>query len=149
VTKSDKKEILISNGTYNKKHQQVKDEKFLTMDFYDPMDIVQVKYEMLKNTINGGQGVAKTAEEFGFSKMSYYNIKNAFEKKGMLALIPEKTGPKEAHKLTPQCQEYIDKYIQDNPAASSSNVAAALMADKGVGISKRTIDRYRAKKKPR
>ena len=43
-----KKAILIENGTFNKNYKNVKISKFIDDRFYDPMDIAQVKYEMLK-----------------------------------------------------------------------------------------------------
>ena len=43
-----KEDILKANGTYNRSHGKVTAEKFLTGGFYDPMDIIQVKYEMLR-----------------------------------------------------------------------------------------------------
>lgn len=55
------------------------------------MDIVQVKYEMLKDAAVGTRGIA---DEFGFSRASFYKINDAFDSKGLSALVPEKTGPK-------------------------------------------------------
>lgn len=142
-----KKNILLANGTYNKHHEKVKNEKFLTNPFYDPMDIVQVKYEMLKDAADGSRGIAQIADGFGFSRASFYNIKDAFDSHGLSALVPERTGPKKPKKLTEPCQEYIDKYISGSPKASSNEIAMGLKKDKGVNVSKRTIERYRSKKK--
>lgn len=46
-----KEDILKANGTYNRSHGKVTAEKFLTGGFYDPMDIIQVKYEMLREAL--------------------------------------------------------------------------------------------------
>lgn len=123
-----------------------KNEKFLTVSFYDPMDIVQVKYEMLKAATEGNQPIAKIVDEFGLSRASFYKIKKAFEISGLSALIPEKPGPKKPYKLTEPYTEYIDKYLLENPEASSNEIAINLRKDKGLTVSKRTVDRYRAKK---
>lgn len=143
----NKKEILLANGTFNKNHEKVKDEKFLTEPFYDPMDIVQVKYEMLKDATEGSRQIAKLADEFGLSRASFYKIKEAFESRGLSALVPEKPGPKKPYKLTEPYKEYIDKYISEKPKASSNEIAANLRKDKGMKVSKRTVERYRSKKK--
>lgn len=143
-----KKEILFANGTYNKNHEKVKNKKFLINSFYDPMDIVQVKYEMLKDASDGNpRGVAKIADEFGFSRASFYKIKDAFDSTGLSALVPEKTGPKRPYKLTRLYQDYIDEYISEKPKASSNEITMSLRKDKGVDINKRTVERYRSKKK--
>ncbi len=143
----EKKEILLANGTFNKNFEMVKNEKFLTEPFYDPMDIVQVKYEMLKLATQGNHQIARVADEFGLSRASFYKIKKAFESSGLSALIPEKPGPKNPYKLTVPYTEYIDKYISENPKASSNEIATNLRKDTGLTVSKRTVERYRAKKK--
>jgi len=144
-----KKEILQGNGTYNRNHEKVKDARFIADDFYDPMDIVQVKYEMIKDVARGGRSVTDAADGFGFSRTAYYGIKDAFDRQGVSGLIPDKPGPKKPHKLTPERQRQIDEYIASKPGASSAELAAVIGADNAVGVSKRTIERYRAKKKPR
>jgi transposase len=148
VVSISKKEILQGNGTYNKNYEKVKDARFIGGDFYDPMDIVQVKYEMIKDVSGGGKSVTDAADDFGFSRAAYYGIKDAFDKQGVSGLIPEKRGPRSPHKLTPEYQKQIDDYIANKPGASSAELAAAISGDSATGISKRTIERYRAKKKP-
>jgi transposase len=145
--KMDKIEILISNGTYNKNYKKITNTKFVTNSFYDPMDIVQVKYEMLKEIIDSKQSIKRISKEFGFSRTSFYKIKEAYESRGLSALIPQKTGPKKPKKLTEFYQEYIDEYIVKNPKASSNEVTEILKKDTGISINKRTVERYRHKKK--
>jgi len=145
--KLSKKETLVSNGTYNKNYMKVKNKKFIEESFYDPMDIIQVKYEMLKDALYGNRSIMEIANEFGFSRASFYKIKNEFDKKGISAFIHDKVGPKEPYKLKDNFKEYIDKYIQNNPGVSSNEIAINLNKDKEVNISKRTIERYRSRKK--
>jgi len=144
----EKKEILIKNGTFNKNHEKVKREGFIEGGFYDPMDIVQVRYEMIKDVDNSGKTIEQISSEYGYSRASYYHIKDNFDKGGMTALIPEKTGPKEARKLTSDLQDYIKEYTQRDPKASSSKIAEEIESVKGVTVSKRTVERFRYKKKP-
>jgi len=142
-----KKEILQGNGTYNKNHRKVKDARFVEDSFYDPMDIVQVKYEMVKVVAGGEKSVTEAASGFGFSRTAYYAIKDAFDRHGVCGLIPEKPGPKNPHKLTLERQKQIDDYLAEKPGASSAEIAAAVGAKGAVSVSKRTVERYRAKKK--
>lgn len=142
-----KKDVLQGNGTYNRNYGKVKNARFAGDDFFDPMDIVQVKYEMLKDVAKGGRPVSSSADDFGFSRTAYYSIKDAFDKQGISGLIPEKPGPKGPHKLTPECQKQINDHIAKNPKASSGEIAAVISDNNCVNISKRTVERYRAKKK--
>jgi len=142
-----KKDILIKNGTYNKNHGKVMKWKFREGGFYDPMDIVQVRYEMIKDAGGSGRTIKQVTDEYGYSRASYYHIKDNFDNGGMIALVPEKTGPKSARKLTDDLKEYITKYVEDNPSASSSRIAAEIERNKGITVSKRTVERFRSKKK--
>jgi len=142
-----KKEVLLGNGTFNRNYEKVMDARFIGDDFFDPMDIVQVKYEMLKDVAKNGRSVSDAANGFGFSRTAYYSIKQAFDSQGVSGLTPEKPGPKQPHKLTPVYQQQIDDYITKNPGVSSSELVAVLNEHNAAGISKRTVERYRAKKK--
>jgi len=143
-----KKETLVANGTYYKRYQSVKKQGFRVGGFYDPMDIIQVKYEMIREAQDSGRSIRDVAEDFGFSRTAYYAIKEGFDTCGMLAFIPEKKGPREQHKLTVTLRELIDEYTAVHPKASAAAIAGVILSEKGVSISKRTIERYKAKKKP-
>jgi transposase len=151
VVQIGKKDVMLGNGTFNRNFEKVKDPRFVGDDFFDPMDIVQVKYEMLKDVAKNGKTVSGAADDFGFSRTAYYSIRDAFEKNGIPGLIPEKPGPKKPHKLTTEYQRQIDDHISSTPGASSGELAAAINSGSGIGISisKRTVERYRAKKKQR
>ena len=142
-----KKDILIENGTFNKNYKNVKISKFIDDRFFDPMDIAQVKYEMLKEVERNGMTITDAADNYGFSRTAYYSIKDAFGTQGIRGLIPEKTGPKSPHKLTQEYQNLIDEWVLDNPSISSNEIAERLNQECFINISKRTIERYRAKKK--
>jgi len=54
--------------------ERVQDDRFTQQtDFFDPKDIVQVKYELLRSCEVEGQNVASTCLDFGFSRTTYYN----------------------------------------------------------------------------
>ena len=143
-----KKETLIKNGTFNKNYGKVTNVSFRESGFYDPMDIVQVRYEMIKDINACGKTIEQVSSEYGYSRASYYHIKDNFDKGGIAALIPEKTGPRKARKLTPDLQEYINEFVGRNPSASSSKIAKEIERAKGVSVNKRTVERFRLKKKP-
>jgi transposase len=144
-----KKDFLVGNGTYNKHYEKVKSARFIDDGFFDPMDIVQVKYEMLKEVMRDGKAVTDAADDFGFSRTAYYSIKDAFDKHGVSGLTPEKPGPKKPRKLTPKYQTQIDEYIARKPGISSGELAVILNKKGDITVSRRTIERYRAKKKQR
>ena len=143
----EKKDVLIENGTYNKHHKKVKNARFADSGFFDPMDMAQVKYEMLKEVEQNGASITDATEDFGFSRTAFYNIRDAFSKQGIKGLIPEKPGPRKPHKLTPECQGLIDGWILESPGISSGELTRRINESGSANVSKRTIERYRSKKK--
>jgi len=139
-----KQEVLLENGTFNRNYEKVREQRFADDDFYDAQDLVQVKYEMLRTAREAGRTVGDVADTFGFSRAGFYKIKTSFEKEGVSAFVPGKTGPKNALKLTSEHKEFIDRYLAENPKASSAELAAILKNERGLSISKRTVERYRS-----
>jgi hypothetical protein len=145
----DKKEALVENGTFNRNHEKVKRSKFLAGGFYDPTDIMQVKYEMLRDAMGDIGSIEALSGEYGYTRASYYNIREAFDRGGVMALAHGKTGPKEPRKLTREAQAHIEGYTAGHPSASANDIRANLVQDKGIQVSKRTVERHMAKKKLR
>ena len=52
--------------------EAARDELFLRHEFFDPRDLVQVKYEMLRRVRVDGASVSQAARDFGFSRTAFY-----------------------------------------------------------------------------
>jgi transposase len=139
-----KQQVLLENGTFNRNYGKVMEQRFAVDDFYDPQDLIQVKYEMLRTANETQRNIEEIAGKFGFSRAAFYKIKTSYEKEGVSAFVPDKSGPKNARKLTREHQEFIDNYIAQNPNVSSGDMAAILYKERGLRISKRTVERYRS-----
>ena len=64
--KDPKLEALRKQGTLNPRPREVTDPLFATDRFFDPRDLVQVKYEMLRRVQIEGHSVTGAATAFGF-----------------------------------------------------------------------------------
>ena len=141
---------LQQQGTLNPRPKAVRDELFLQDEFFDPRDLVQVKYEMLRRVRTEGQSVTDAASNFGFSRPSFYQTQSAFEQNGLAGLVPHKRGPKQAHKLTEEVLEFL-KGERERDQAISGNALADLLRERyGLKVHPRSIDRALKgrKKKP-
>src|SRR5260370_32600046 len=107
---------LRQKGCLNPHPDHVKDELFQSRDFFDPRDLVQVKYEMLRRVETEGLPVNRSAAAFGFSRPSFYQAQASFQQGGMPALLPQKRGPKQAHKLSAEPPAFIREARQENPS---------------------------------
>jgi transposase len=95
-----KRQNLRQTGTLNPRADRVTDELFSGSDFFDPNDLLQVKYEMLRRVHSDGFTVRRAAQLFGFSRPSFYQTQETFTRGGLGALVPQKRGPRDAHKLS-------------------------------------------------
>jgi transposase len=138
---TDKAESLREQGTLNPRPNAVRSELFQNSDFFDPRDVVQVKYEMLRGTRVEGMPVSRTAKAFGFSRPTFYQALAAFERSGVEGLIPRKRGPREAHKLTPELMEFIEQCRAQDDTVRVGGLANLIMKHFGVSIHPRTIER--------
>ena len=68
---------LAASGTLNSDPQKVTDPAFAAGGFFDPADLLQVKYEMVRQVEVEGVPVSAAAGAFGFARQSVYNAKTS------------------------------------------------------------------------
>ena len=114
-SKHPKVRALLEAGTLNPVPEKVHDPKFQDSEFFDPRDIVQVKYEMLRCVSVENASVVNATEEYGVSRPTYYQTKANFDKAGLAGLVPQKRGPRGPHKLQGEVLAFVE--ICDCPIA--------------------------------
>jgi len=148
---SDKIERLKAHGALNPHPEKVTYSFFIDslLEFFDPNDLVKVKYEMLRSVEKEGFSVTNAAKEFGFSRPSFYQAQSEFKKHGIAGLTRGQPGPKSAHKLTDEIMEFIDKSIKKGDPLRSRILAPKIKERFKVEIHPRSIERavMRRKKK--
>lgn len=144
----DKKTATLrEQGVLNPQPEKVKDSLFQENDLFDPRDLVQVKYEMIRRVQTDKLPVAHAVESFGFSRPSFYKAREAFEKEGIAGLVPKKRGPKGRHKLTDEIMKSIEEMLANKPLLPSKEITRRVQEQFGITIHQRTIERALAKKK--
>ena len=99
--REDKVAALRRHHALNPRPQAVSDPAFITDNpFFDPRDLVQVKYEMLRRVRQEGQPVSQASAAFGFSRPSFYQAQAVFEEAGLPVHIPTKTDTDSGRKRT-------------------------------------------------
>ena len=146
-TRDPKTRALQQEASLHPHPEQVTDELFLTHEFFDPRDLVQVKYEMLRRVQSEGQAVSQSAAHFGFSRPSFYQAQSAFQDSGLAGLLPRKRGPRAGHKLTAERMQFVTELRLSEPGLSSSQLADRVGERFGVSIHPRSIDRQLRRQK--
>jgi hypothetical protein len=110
--------------------------------FFDPRDVVQVKYELLRRVRVDGDAVAHAVAQFGLSRPTFYAAQAAWEAEGLAGLLPHATGPRQGHKLTPA----ILAALASLATTQSSMQLAHLVRERfQVTVHPRTIERALAR----
>jgi len=144
---ASKLDALRQQGTLNPRPRDVKHPLFQGSEFFDPRDLVQVKYEMLREVAVEDSSVSQSATAFGFSRPSFYQAQAAFQREGLSGLIPRKRGPHGAHKLTPEVMAFVDATLETNPSSGIEELAQQIEERFGLRVHPRSIERRLSKKK--
>jgi len=127
--------------------ETVQDEAFRSDDFFDPRDLVQVRYEMLRRHRIDGKAVSDVAHSFGVSRQAFYVTDASFRSRGLPGLLPRRRGPRRAHKCTDEILDFVEQLGAGDGKATA---VEAVRRRFGVTINPRSIERAlrRRKKKP-
>src|SRR2546429_6515241 len=82
----------------------------------------------------GGEPVSQVAADFGFSRPSFYEAQAVFEAAGVPGLLPQRPGPKRAHKLSDEVIDRLEEALSPDPSPSSTPLAAPLEGEPGLPV---------------
>ena len=136
-----KRLFLEQSGALHRHPDRVRAELFEQYRFFDPLDKIQVKYEMLRAHAVGGSSVISVAESFGFSRETYYSALAAFEAYGVPGLADGKPGRPGLWKLTDEAVSWVLELHRRHPALSGREISERLAEELGIEVSRRTIER--------
>jgi transposase len=128
-------------GALHSRPQAVHDPLFGSHDFFDPRDLVQVKYEMLRRVDVEGQPVTGTADAFGFSRPTFYQTQAAFTQQGIAGLVPRKRGPHGAHKLDDTVMAFVTALRAEDPTRSVRALLPRIHERFGLEVHPRSLER--------
>ena len=144
-----KSDTLHAQGCLHPHPEKVTDEAFATSEFFDPRDLLQVKYEMLRRVLSEGQSVVQATRQFGLSRPSFYKARGDFEQSGLVGLLPAKRGPRGPHKLTEAVMAFVAEQLIEDETVSATVLAERIEQRFGRPVHPRTIERALARKKKR
>ena len=146
---TEKQNALRQHGTLNPRPQAVQHSLFRDSGFFDPDDMIQVKYEMLRQVHVDNRPISQAAHDFGFSRPSFYQASATFEQAGLSGLVPLKRGPRSGHKLTPEVMQFLQAKRISDPSLSFVQLAALVKTDFNVQVHPRSIERQLLREKKR
>jgi transposase len=142
---------LKRTSTLNPHPETVTDLLFKENPFFDPRDLLQVRYEMLRRHSIEAMSILDAAAAFGVSRPTFYQAQSAFSRAGLAGLLPGQRGPKGGHKVTADVLDYVASLRAAEPAVTTVQCIQAVQDRFGTTIHRRSLERAvaRGKKKPR
>ena len=132
---------LRAHATLNPHPEKVSDALFQAHHFFDPRDLVQVRYEMLRRVTIDGQPVGSTATAFGFSRVRLYQLRKRFEVEGLAGLLPQRKGPRRAHKLSDDVLTFVLDTLKAEPELRTASLPQCVAKKFGISVHLRSIER--------
>ena len=138
---SAKCRALEETGTFNRRFAAVRHELFQPGEFFDPKDLLQLKYECLRAVEKDGYSIVRAASEFGLSRPTIYQAQGQLQRQGLEGLLPAKRGPRGAHKLTAEVLRYLQEQLAVDPPPRASALAQRVRERFKVNLHPRTIEK--------
>ena len=136
-----KRAFLAGQGLLHGRPERVVHPLFQRLDFFDPDDLAQVRYEMLRTARVDEVTVAEACRLFGFSREYFYQLERDFMACGYVALIG---APRGRRPLIGVNQEIINFLLQRkmaDPKLTGEELRQEILAAYHIDCSRRTVER--------
>lgn len=140
---------LKEHGCLNPNAETVRDELFAANAFFDPRDLLQVRYEMLRRVREDGVPVSHAAASFGVSRPTWYQAQRAYEAGGLPGLLPDRPGPRRPHKLGDDVIEALRAAKSERPELTAADLVELVRERFGITVHRRSVGRALARGKKR
>ena len=136
-----KKEFLKESATLNPHPEKIKAERFVKNEFFDPNDLLQVRYELVRGHKKEKLAISEIANIFGVTRLTVYRLIEAFEKKGLQGLLSGQRGPKKASKMTDTILDFIENMIKHDKKTTKDTMIERIKEEFGIKVHRRTLER--------
>jgi transposase len=140
---------LRQSGALNPHAGAVSDPLFHANPFFDPRDLVQVRYEMVRRHKVDGLPVSSAAVAFGVTRPTFYKAQSALEADGLAGLLPNARGPRDGHKLSAEVVAFVEEMRDADLKATTRQCLEAIERRFGVKAHRRSLERALSRKKKR
>lgn len=136
-----KTEFLRSEGLLNQRPERIKHPLFEANEFFDPLDLTQVRYEMLRTARAEGDTVTGACRLFGFSREYFYRLERGFKERGFVSLLSSPRGRRPLIALNQEVVNFIAHRKLEQPSVSGEELRREIQRVYKVKCSRRTVER--------
>lgn len=141
-------DALRQRGSLHPRPDRVSDPLFArpSADFFDARDLVQVKYEMVRRVRVDAHPVSHVAAAFGVSRPTFYQTQSALQRGGLAGLVPNKPGPRRAHKLDTDVVDFLIHQQSEDPSVRAPELARRVRERFQRTVHPRSVERALARR---
>ena len=137
----NKRNFLEQEGLLNPKPERVSYLLFEKFEFFDPLDLPQVRYEMIRTARVENISVSEACKLFGFSREYFYKLERAFMARGYVALLGSTMGRRPLIALNQEVVNFIVHRKLEEPKLSGEELRKEIRKLYSVECSRRTVER--------
>ncbi len=138
---NDKVGFLKKEGILNPKPERVRHPLFKEQAFFDPLDLAQVRYEMLRCARAEELTVTEACNLFGFSREYFYQLERSFMSSGYISLLGSTRGRRPLVALNQEILNFIIHRKMSEPRLTGEELRQELKDIFQVDCSRRTVER--------
>jgi len=136
-----KTKFLQKEGLINPKPERVIHSMFQTYPFFDPLDLPQVRYEMLRIARVDQAPVTEACRLFGFSREYFYRLEREFMSRGYAGLLGSFRGRRPLIALNQELVNFVIHRKMTDPNLTGEDLRKELKTAYQVECSRRTVER--------
>ncbi len=133
--------FLKKEGLLNPKPERVQHPLFQAQVFFDPLDLAQVRYEMLRCARADELTVTEACNLFGFSREYFYQLERSFMSSGYTSLLGSTRGRRPLVALNQEIVNFIIHRKMSEPRVTGEELRQELKDIFQVDCSRRTVER--------
>jgi len=138
-----KHQFMQREGLLNPKPERVLHPLFIdkALSFFDPLDLAQVRYEMLRSARAEPTSVTEASKLFGFSREQFYKLERLFLARGYVSLLSSPRGRRPLIALNTEIISFIIHKKLEMPTLEMDELHAQIQNEFKVECSLRTVTR--------
>jgi len=138
---SFKNQFLEKEKLLNPRPERVSYPLFQKIEFFDPLDLAQVRYEMLRASNSKEMSIAEACRQFGFSREYFYQLDRAFAEKGLVSILGSPMGRRPIIALNQEIVNFIIHRKVHNSELTGEDLRQEIRKSYKVECSRRTVER--------
>ncbi len=142
MDKHKKQKNLKERGLLNPKPERITDPLFKEKsEFFDPSDLLQTRYEMVRSHQVDQASVVDICQRFGVSRQTFYTLLKKFLNEGSAGFLAKKVGPKSPSKLNADIMAYIESRFVMNRDVKARELMLEVQEQFETVFHKRTVEK--------